>query len=157
MRHGKDTVAEYLQSIFGFTFQSSSQMACDLFIYDGLKEKYNYTSSLECFLDRGNHRAEWHDLICDYNKDDKARIAKEIMKKADIYVGMRSNEEVEECINQDIFELIIGVYNPRLPEEDKSSFNINIWEKSDFVIPNSGTLEDLEQRIIKLSNVFFKN
>ena len=35
-RHGKDTVAEFLEEIFGLTFMSSSQAAADIFIYEVL-------------------------------------------------------------------------------------------------------------------------
>lgn len=155
-RHGKDTFAEYLQEIYGFTFKSSSQAAADIFIYDTLKDKYGYTSSEECFEDRVNHRKEWHDLICAYNTPDKARLAKEILSTSDIYIGMRSNAEVEECLRQNVFDLVIGVYDYRKDEEDKSSFDINIWERADIVIPNSGTLNDLRNRVVKLQPMLFK-
>ena len=150
-RHGKDTVAEMINEITGMTFQSSSQAAADIFIYETLRVKYGYTNPVECFEDRINHRAEWHDMICDYNKNNKARLAKDILKTSDIYVGMRSNEECSACIEQEIFDYIIGVYDPRKPIEDKSSFNIDIWAKSDFVIPNSGTLDDLLHRVGKIA------
>jgi hypothetical protein len=84
-----------MKLFFGYNYKSSSLAASEIFIYDTLKDKYGYKTPEECFEDRVNHRAEWFDLICDYNKDDKARLAKEIMKSADIYVGMRSNEECE--------------------------------------------------------------
>lgn len=152
-RHGKDTVAEFLEELFGYTFKSSSLAASEIFIYDALKNKYAYKTPEECFEDRINHRKEWHDLICDYNKYDRSALAKEILKHADIYVGMRSNVEVEECLNQRLFDLVIGVYDYRKSEEHKGSFDINIWDKSDFVIPNTGTLYDLKNKVKKLAPI----
>ena len=146
-RHGKDTLAQMISDETGLTFKSSSQAASEIFIYDRLKKKYGYKSPEECFDDRVNHRKEWHDLICDYNHYDKAALAKEILKKDDIYVGMRSAEEIEECLLCCIFDYVIGIYDPRKPEESKESFNINLWECADFVIPNAGGLNDLRSRV----------
>jgi len=149
-RHGKDTVAEMLNQHFGYTFKSSSQAASEIFIYDALREKYGYNTPEECFNDRGNHRAEWYDLICEYNREDKAKLAKGIMASSDIYVGMRDDAEIVECLRQGVFDLIIGVYDNRKPEEAKDSFNINLWEKADIIIPNSQGLKQLEWRVLNL-------
>jgi dephospho-CoA kinase len=149
-RHGKDTLAEILNGLYGFSFKSSSRAASQIFLYDELKTKYGYTSPDECFADRVNHRKEWHDLICEYNKEDRSRLAKDILKTYDIYVGMRSKDEIKECQRNSLFNLIIGVFNPNMPLEDKSSFNIDLWQMSDVVIPNSGTIDDLKKRVAKL-------
>jgi dephospho-CoA kinase len=149
-RHGKDTVAGMLQEMMGLTFESSSEAASKIFLYDALREKYGYTSPEQCFEDRVNHRAEWHDLICDYNKDDKARLAKEILKNADIYVGMRSDTEIKKCLEDGLFDMVIAVYDPRKPLEPASSFNIDMWAVADVVIPNAGTLEDLRNKLKRI-------
>jgi len=146
-RHGKDTVAEMIRDMFDLNFVSSSQAAADIFIYDVLKDKYGYKTPEECFADRVNHRAEWHDLIVDYNKNDKARLAKDILKKADMYVGMRSDVEIQECMNQELFDYIIGVYDPRKPHEPEDSFNIDLFKEADLIIPNGSSLGELESRV----------
>ena len=146
-RNGKDTVAQMITDEIGLKFQGSSYKAAEIFIYDELKAKYGYNSFEECFEDRINHRAEWHKLICEYNIDDKARLAKEILKDSDMYVGMRSNIELEECQNQGIFDLIIGVYDPRKEEEPKDSFDIDIWKWCDFIIMNNSDLQTLQKRV----------
>jgi hypothetical protein len=146
-RHGKDTVAEYLRELFGYNFESSSQAASRIFLYEALKGKYGYQSPEECFEDRVNHRQEWHDLICAYNAIDPVRLAKDILKTSNVYVGMRSDREVEAAVEQGIFDYIIGVYDYRKPEESKDSFNINMWEKADIIIPNSSTLQKLKERV----------
>jgi hypothetical protein len=150
-RHGKDTTAEIIKEMYGYTFESSSMAAARIFLFDKLKAKYGYQTFEECYADRENRRAEWHDEICDYNLHDKARLAKDILSTSNMYVGMRSNVEVEECLRQHLFDYVIGVYDYRKPLEDKSSFNINIWEKSDILLPNSQGIAELRQRIFKLS------
>jgi hypothetical protein len=155
MQHGKDTVAEMLKEMYGYTFESSSVAAARIFLYGALKDKYGYQTPLECFEDRVNHRSEWFDLICDYNKEDKARLAKAIMSESDMYVGMRSNAELEACLSQNVFDLVIGVYNPNKPLESPESFDIDFWSKADIVIPNGGTLEDLRRKVDLLEPLLF--
>ena len=155
-RHGKDSMAEILQENFGLKFKSSSQAAAEIFIYDALKEKYGYQTPEECFEDRVNHRAEWHQLICDYNIDDKAKLAKGILEQAECYVGMRDYREIKECINQELFDLIIWVdASERLPDEDSSSFNIN-KEDADIIIDNNSTYEEFETRVIRLGEALIR-
>lgn len=157
MRWGKDTFAEILNKNFGLTYQSSSQAAADIFIYDELKDKYGYKTPEECFEDRMNRRSEWYELICQYNLEDKARLAKDILKRTQCYVGMRDHREITECINQGIFDLIIWVdASKRLPEEPRSSFNIDI-SCADIIIDNNGTLEDFEKRVIRLGKALKLN
>lgn len=134
MRHGKDTVAQMISENTGLTFESSSVAAAKIFLYDALKDKYEYSSFGECYDDRINHRKEWHDLICEYNKGDKARLAKDILSINDMYVGMRSNEEVNKCLKDGIFDLVIGVFDPNKPLEPKESFDIDMFAISDFII-----------------------
>jgi hypothetical protein len=154
-RHGKDTLAEILRDEFGLKFKSSSIAASEIFLYDELKSKYGYQTPEECFEDRVNHRAEWHDLICEYNKEDKARLAKGILKEADCYVGMRSGIEIDECVKQGLFDLIIWVdASDRLPLEGKESFNID-RSYTDIIIENNGTYEEFNKRAIKLGNILF--
>jgi hypothetical protein len=149
-RWGKDSFGEILRDNFGFTFTSSSQAAADIFIYDRLKDKYGYSTPEECFIDRMNRRAEWHQLICEYNIDDKAKLAKEILKKSDMYIGMRDKEEIKECIKQGLFDLIVWVdASKRLPEEDSSSFNIDI-NCADIIISNNGTYDEFKDRVLRL-------
>jgi dephospho-CoA kinase len=148
-RWGKDTMAEFLRNEIGLKFISSSQAAADIFIYDKLKNKYGYKTSEECFEDRVNHRAEWYDLICEYNKEDKTKLAKGILELANCYVGMRDRNEIDECIKQGLFDLIVWVdASERLPEEDKDSFNID-KSCADIIIDNNGDLESFKKRVIR--------
>lgn len=155
-RHGKDSFAEILGENFGLKFKSSSQAAADIFLYDALKDKYGYKTSEECFEDRVNHRPEWYEMICDYNKYDRAKLAKDILKVTDCYVGMRDREEIEECMNQGLFDLIVWVdASERLPLESESSFNIT-KDCADIIIENNTDFEAFRERVIRLGKLFLK-
>lgn len=152
-RHGKDTLAELLKIHAGLSFKSSSEAAAEIFIYDALKKKYGYKTFTQCYDDRHNHRAEWYDLITAYNKDDRAKLAKDILALNDCYVGMRDREEILECKRQKIFDLIIWVdASDRLPLEDKSSFNID-KNLADIIIDNNSTYDEFESKVIRLSAI----
>lgn len=155
-RHGKDTLAELFSEEFGLKFKSSSQAASEIFIYEELRGKYGYKTPEECFEDRMNHRPEWYRMICDYNVDDKARLAKGILELTDCYVGMRDRGEIDECINQGLFDLIIWVdASKRLPLESFESFNIDP-SCADIIIDNNGTFEQFKARVSRLGKVIFK-
>lgn len=152
-RHGKDTLAELLNKEFGLKFASSSQAAADIFIFDELKEKYSYETSEQCFEDRINHRAEWYDMICDYNKEDRAKLAKGILERTDCYVGMRDRGEIIECVKQGLFDLIIWVdASERLPLESPDSFNID-ESCADIIIDNNGTFDEFKARVSRLGKI----
>ena len=104
-----------------------------------------------------NHRQEWYELICEYNKYDKARLAKGILERTDCYVGMRDYSEIEECLRQNLFDIVIWVDAPkRHPMEDPSSFNID-KSCADIVVENNDTLEDFFNRVIRIGRLIFKN
>lgn len=154
--HGKNTFAEILRDEFGLKFISSSQAAADIFIYDELKEKYGYKTPEECFEDRVNHRGEWKTMICDYNKDDRAKLAKGILANSDCYVGMRDWEEIDECMRQGLFDLIIWVdASERLPLESEDSFNIT-KECAHIIVENNTDLESFREKVLRLGKIFSK-
>ncbi len=154
-RHGKDTLAELFHEHFGLTFMSSSQASADFFLYDQLKDKYGYNSPEECFNDRVNHREEWYLAICDYNKDNRARLAQDILSKTDCYVGMRDKAEFDECVKQKLFDLIIWVdASKRLPLEPGTSFNISVSD-ADIVVENNGTYDDFVEKAKRIGKLLF--
>jgi hypothetical protein len=62
---------------------------------------------------------------------------------------MRDRDEIRECIDNGIFDLIIWVdASERLPEEDASSFNID-KSCADIIINNNGTYEEFVERVVR--------
>ena len=99
-------------------------------------------------------RDEWFKEISNYNKKDKARLAKDILLTEDCYVGMRSGEEIDECMKQGLFDLIIWVdAGDRLAfRESKSSFGID-RSYADIIIENNGTPDDLLNKLTRLAKL----
>lgn len=145
-RHGKDTVAELIHSETKLAFQSSSVAAAELIIYPQMKERY--PNARACFEDRHNHRAEWYKLICEYNLLDPSRLAQEILKSYDIYVGMRSQKELE--ASKHLFDLIIWVdASGRIEPEPENSCTVRP-DSAEYFLFNNGTLDDLQYRVKRL-------
>lgn len=148
-RHGKDTVAEMLRDKYRMQFQSSS-FACAQRIFPLLKDEYGYKDVQACFNDRHNHRAEWFDLICEFNSPDKASIGRAVYANSDIYVGVRDWRELTAIRNVGLFDLCIWVdRRDHCPPEGKGSMNIEPW-MADCMLDNNGTLEDLEVNLRQL-------
>lgn len=142
-RHGKDTVCEILKEQYGFSFESSSKFCSKLFIYDMLKDLYGYESEEECYNDRHNHRVEWYDSICNYNKPDPSRLGRDIFKKHDIYCGLRNKKEFHAMKNIKLFDYAIWVdRSDILPLESKESMSLEPW-MADYTIDNNGSLSEL--------------
>lgn len=148
-RHGKDTVCEMMNMIGSYTYQSSSEAALHEFLYDKLKIKYGYKTPEECFEDRVNHRQEWYDEICDYGKDDLTKIGRLIFSKADIYCGIRNQDELVELRRQRLYDYFIWVdASRRLPPEPSES--MTICSKPDLIIHNNCTLNELKFKVFEL-------
>lgn len=156
-RHGKDSVAEIMRDKYGFSFSSSSYKAAEIFIFDRLKGKFGYKTFEECYEDRNSSnekRALWHDLICEYNREDPTRLAKDILATTDCYVGMRSSREITACLKKQLFDVVIYVdASDRLPLEPEGSFDIDVSEMYnqglvDFTINNN--LHDPKLKLVKL-------
>jgi hypothetical protein len=150
--HGKTTLAEMICKHTGLTFEDSSMAAARIFIYNALKDKYNYKSFEECFTDRRNHRKEWFDLITEYNREKETRLAREILSGANIYVGMRREEELIASIDEGLFDVIIGIFDPYKALESKESNTADVFQYSDFIIWNNAGLYNLEQKVKTIFN-----
>lgn len=148
--HGKSTFAELLSTSTNYKHKDSSLMACELFIFNLLKNKYNYKTIEECYIDRRNKREEWYKLISNYNEFNKTRLIEDILKTNEIYVGLRSIEELKAGIERGLFDLIIGVFDERKPLEESNSFTIDIFKYSDFIVHNNSTINDLTNKINKI-------
>lgn len=154
-RSGKDTLAEIWKERFGIKYESSSMAAARLFIYDELKDKYDYSSFEECYEDRMNRRKEWYDLITNFNSEDPARLAKIMLETSDVYVGMRSDIEVNSCKEQKTFDMIVWVdAEERVGKESTESCTVT-KEDAYILITNNGTKEDFRVKANKLGEILF--
>lgn len=150
-RHGKDTAAELLVNIckeYGIylSFASSSKFAAEKVVYPTMPYYANWQ---ECYADRSNHRAHWFNMIKYYNREDKARLAKKILKDNDIYVGMRNIEEYEACMEAGLFNYVLWIDAfERVGLEDATSINIKKDPTSMYIIPNNTTEVGLFQQLL---------
>src|SRR5690606_3625161 len=108
-RHGKDTACEYLRDRYGISFASSSETACNLFLFDQIKDQFGYKTKEECFEDRHNHRELWFNAIRDYNIPDMARLGRQIFAQNDVYCGIRNDEEFYALKERGLFDLAVWV------------------------------------------------
>lgn len=155
-RHGKDEVCKILKRRHGLTFVSSSIRACEIFLFDAIKDKYGYHSIPECFADRVNHRKEWFNLICEYNKDDKAKLGKGIFETSNIYCGLRNIEELKELRRIGAVDYVIWVdANQRKPPESLDSMTISAKD-CDILLDNNRDLKRLEQEISNIMTILIR-
>lgn len=151
-RHGKDEMADVLFDEYGIEGISSSLFAAKKFLYDKLKEEHGYKNFVNCYEDRHNHRELWYREIKSYNTPDRVRLAREMMEEYHIYVGLRDIQEIEACIEDKVFDLIVGVHRYGFPKESVNSFpaQLHMNRYCDFVIHNDGTLAEYHQKIVRI-------
>lgn len=147
-QHGKDTVAGIITELTGLTAESSSWAACKKVIYPKLKSKYKTIK--ECFEDRVNHRKLWYDMIVEYNKDNKTRLAEEIFSESDIYIGIRAKDQLEETLH--MVDLVIAVYDPR-KEIETGSMDFDPFDYADVIIWNHKDLNHLKEKVKNLCSL----
>lgn len=146
-RHGKDTVAEFLEHRHGVTFRSSSYFLAQNCVRPFLEARgITYDSLADCYDDRGNHRDLWREAIVEYNAD-PTRLTREILAVADCYVGMRSAREFE--ATKHFYDKILWVdaSGRGLPPEPKSSMDITYDPSCMTFVNNSGTLQNLIKEV----------
>lgn len=142
---GKDTAAEIICSLYGLSFVSSSRFACKKCIFPVLAQKYGYQSYDQCYEDRRNHREEWKELISAYNSPDKSKLARELLKEFEIYVGMRCPDEFEAA--KELFQEIYYIDADERVLEDDPTFKIPFDPACMVRIDNNGSLRDLTDQI----------
>jgi len=141
--HGKDTFADLLCEYAGLKKVASSEFVAEQLMYPLMKQKYCYFNSQGCYEDRRNHREFWCDIIKEYNRYDKSRLAEAILGNSDIYVGMRSEDEYQ--VSKGLFDYIFYVdAYPRLFRGGDTTMTIECNEAEMYVIDNSGNLQDLK-------------
>lgn len=150
--HGKDTVSEYMEKKYGMKFISSSWMACQLFMFDLLKDTYGYKTHEECFLDRDSKRELWFNEIVKFNTPDLGALGKIIFEKHSIYCGSRNRDEFYKLKQDNQFDYAIWVdASKRKPLESKKSMTI-LELDTNITLNNNGSEAELPSEIDKIVN-----
>jgi|SRR5882724_914610 len=150
-RHGKDTVAEILRDNLKLTFASSSFAAAEKVMVPFLAAKgITYANLDECYADRVNHRQDWYEQIKAYNTPDGARLAREIYKDNDIYVGMRSVAELDAVHKEGLYNYSIWVDRSKHVAPESSASCSVTPAMADYTLDNNGTLEQLKVKTLAL-------
>lgn len=150
-RHGKDTVAEILRDYLGLKFVSSSFAAAEKVMVPYFRSiGIEYASLDECYADRVNHRAEWHDQIKAYNTPDSAKLAREIYSVADIYVGIRNPVEFYAIKKERLFDYALWVDRSKHEGPESLASSQMTAQMADYVINNNGTPEQLKTNTLSL-------
>ncbi len=147
-RHGKDTVAEFVQKNYGLTFESSSMFCAEHVVTPWLEKMgITYSSLEECYEDRVNHRQDWYEAIRSFNKEDESRLSTAIFGNYDMYVGIRSR--VEFLASRHLSDLCIWVEaSDRYPDLEPTCKVLR--EDCDVIVDNNGTIEKLYDRLTRL-------
>lgn len=151
-RVGKDFACEILSKEYGLKHISSSLFVCEKAVYPVLQPKYGYISPEECYQDRFNHRAEWFNLISDYNKDDPARLSRELFAEYDIYCGLRSAEELESA--RHLADIVVWIdATERLGVSEGSDSMTVTKDMADIIIENNGTEGEFRSKVLRFGGL----
>jgi hypothetical protein len=149
-RHGKDEVAGILKRCFGASHESSSHIAMKEFLREELATKYGlvYESEDDCYADRVNHRALWHKIISEYNRDDLTRLSRLIFSKHDIYVGIRCRRELWASLVAGVGDMAVWVdATKRVGTIEPDSSNTITTDDCLFTITNNESISELRFRV----------
>lgn len=140
-RHGKDSLAEFLEHYYHITFESSSWGAAEA-IFPWLQDRldFKYEDVDEAYEDRHNHRELWKELITNYNTPDKSALCRQILNKSDCYVGMRCQKEYE--ASKHLFDLVIWVDATQRVGYIDPTMGIE-FDDSMFLVDNNGDESNL--------------
>jgi hypothetical protein len=124
-------------------------MACKLFLFEQIREKYGYATIEDCYNDRHSHRQIWYEAIRRFNEVDRSRLGQLIFQSYDIYDGCRDKEEFDALKLKNLFDIAIWVdADGRVEPEGKNSMTVTI-EDADIVIRNSGSESDYNKRVYR--------
>jgi hypothetical protein len=145
--HGKGTAAQMLSKMFGYRYLKSTSQAAAEVVFDVLKDRYHYADVSACWEDRQQHRAEWEQIIADYNADDKARLCVAMVDSGnDILEGVRRKDEFQACRREGLFECAIWIDAGLRVACREQSCEVEPSD-CDVTIDNNGGLADLESQL----------
>lgn len=145
-QHGKDAVCEIIVKRLGWKYKSSSLFCIEKFIFEQKGEEWGYSTALEMYENRHKHRAELHDLISEYSKDDKTRLSRAILAENNIYCGIRCDKEF--LASKYLAPSIWVDASLRMPLEGKDSMKLEEY-MADITVDNNGPLSNLETNVFE--------
>lgn len=157
-QHGKDEVCTYLVKLLGLEYTSSSVVATDLGIFDGVIKKFLGAQHLSMkqqrvmfYANKDSFRPEMYEEIRKFNAIDKTALAREIFKDFDIYCGLRDLEEFDAIKRARLTDLVIWVdASLRVPAEPNTSMKLT-KNCADIIIENNGTKAELLDKVERLA------
>jgi hypothetical protein len=147
-QHGKDSVCNLLGDMFGLRHISSSLFCLRKCVRKDLeKAGIFYASDEDCYADRANHRPAWHDSIANYNRDDPARLGRELYEQYDIYCGLRSELEFRKLKEERVFDVAFWVDRSKFVEPEPYSSCKLFPSFADYIIDNNGSFTHLREEV----------
>ena len=164
-RSGKDTVSELLARNHALRFASTSRAALERAVLPVLGDAEDFVSHhpqwaeeldtvIACrrragtegvFDGRRRHRALWYALIAHYNREDAARLGREVLHRNDILCGLRNRWELA-AMRRAVPE--VEVWWVSRPGAWESSASLTIGPRdADVVVANAGSAGDLAARV----------
>ena len=150
-QHGKDTVCDFLHSIYRMPSISSSLYAVQHTpAFDDLSVKTKL-SKKELYIHRDKYRKEFFDIIANYNKvNGMSTLGRGIFAQFDIYNGIRNDVEFFALREESLYHKAIWVdASKRKPPEAPGSCTMRP-EYCDVILDNNGDIEQLVLNIITL-------
>lgn len=142
--HGKTTVGEILRDKYGFRMIDATDFIIDnILIPNGM-----YKTSEEAYENKFEDRQLWYEAVNVYNKDNPSRLCETLFESgSDLHVGMRNEIELQDA-KAKLDVKVLWVQDNRKEPESSASCSVHSG-MADYIIDNSGSLEDLEKEITK--------
>lgn len=143
--HGKTTVAEMLQSKFGFRFTDTTEQLMQIarhYVQNTPSCGLNWVTFAEHYnKNKDLVRPLMKTALQQYTKNDPARFIKEQYEKCDVYAGCRSSTEYKAA--KGVIDFTFWVQDPR-KEENDPTMDIVFDPDTMIHINNNGSLLQLE-------------
>lgn len=143
-RHGKDTVADRLAATTRLRYWGS----CSQVILPHAAARLGI-SEAEAWRTRHERRDFWRALGDELRRDDPALLARHVLGRGDLVVGIRSRPEMEATLREGLVDVALWVERPGFPADPTQEYGPELCHA---VIPNRWGLAELYARVDALAN-----
>lgn len=144
-RAGKDEAAAYLAKITGLRYAGSFSWAALPYVAARLGQHPQVA-----WETRHNHRRQWYDYCNELRATDPTILARMVLAQGDIAAGIRDKVELEAVKAASLFDRVIWIERPGIPEDPTVTFTKNHPVINE-ILYNSGTLEQFHKSIDTLA------